>query len=332
MYGGHVVVRDESLPRGEQRHRDQRRRRVAQRARGCGVVVHRIAAIARVDDAPPAPATSAESRWQCCANAVETRNASLRGCGSSMADLGDHAAGTRAHHGDARRQEHRFVDAVRDEDDGEPLPAHRPRSSASRRCRLNSSSAPNGSSISSRSGFEASARAIDTRICMPPESSRGRCIAKSESPTSASAAAASRVAFASLDAGEIERQTHVGGDPRPGHQRRRLEDESEPSSRAAGRREVAAPPGERAGARRDQPGDQVEQRRLAATRRSEQRQEFAATNLEIDRRERARAVRIDFLGAGDRDDGNALGAALGRRRNQGRTLTSRTIDSVNADA
>ena len=55
-------------------------------------------------------------------------------------------------------------------------------------------------------------------------------------------------------------------------------------------------------------------------------------NLEIDRRERARAVWIDFFDAGDRDDGNALGAARGGRRAQGRTLTSRTIESVNADA
>jgi hypothetical protein len=55
-------------------------------------------------------------------------------------------------------------------------------------------------------------------------------------------------------------------------------------------------------------------------------------NFEIDGRERARAVRIDFLGAGDRDDGDALGATRCGRRIQGSTFTSRTIDSVNADA
>ena len=55
------------------------------------------------------------------------------------------------------------------------------------------------------------------------------------------------------------------------------------------------------------------------------------TNLEIDGRERARAVRIDLLGAGNRDDGNALGVCCGRCI-QGSTFTSRTIDSVNADA
>ena len=55
-------------------------------------------------------------------------------------------------------------------------------------------------------------------------------------------------------------------------------------------------------------------------------------NLEIDRSERARAVRIDLLCAGDRDDGVAGGAGRVARRIQGSTLTSRTIDSVNADA
>ena len=37
--------------------------------------------------------------------------------------------------------------------------------------RVNASSAPSGSSISRTSGLEASARAMPTRCCMPPESS-----------------------------------------------------------------------------------------------------------------------------------------------------------------
>jgi len=138
--------------------------------------------------------------------------------------------------------------------------------------------------------------------------------------------------FRALDAGEVERQAYVCRDSRPGHQRRRLEDESEAPPRTAGPGEVSAPPAERTGARRDQPRDQVKQRGLAAARRSEKRQEFAATNFEIDGCERARAVRIDFLGASDLDDGIALGAARCGRRIQGSTFTSRTIDSVNADA
>ena len=42
-----------------------------------------------------------------------------------------------------------------------------------RRSRVISSRAPNGSSISSSAGSNESARAIATRICMPPESCHG---------------------------------------------------------------------------------------------------------------------------------------------------------------
>ena len=41
------------------------------------------------------------------------------------------------------------------------------------RSRVISSSAPNGSSISSSAGENDSARAIETRCCMPPESCHG---------------------------------------------------------------------------------------------------------------------------------------------------------------
>jgi hypothetical protein len=85
---------------------------------------------------------------------------------------------------------------------------------------------------------------------------------------------------------------------------------------------------ERPSARRDESGDEVEQRRLAAAGGSEQRQEFAAADFEIDGRKRPRAVRIDLLGARDRDDGRGGGTPGGIRQGQGSTLTSRTIDSV----
>ena len=53
--------------------------------------------------------------------------------------------------------------------------------------RVISSSAPKGSSISSSFGRVTRPRAIDTRICMPPDSSRGRTLANLPSPTSSSA-------------------------------------------------------------------------------------------------------------------------------------------------
>jgi len=50
-----------------------------------------------------------------------------------------------------------------------------------------SSSAANGSSIKSASGRVTSARAIEARIFMPPDSSAGKLAAKRSSPTAASA-------------------------------------------------------------------------------------------------------------------------------------------------
>ena len=71
-----------------------------------------------------------------------------------------------------------------------PLSRAMRRSSACIRSRVISSSAPNGSSISSSFGCGASARAIATRCCMPPDSCPGRDPAKSASPTSSSSSAA----------------------------------------------------------------------------------------------------------------------------------------------
>jgi hypothetical protein len=66
---------------------------------------------------------------------------------------------------------------------------HKSSSSASSLWRVISSNAPKGSSISSRSGWVTSPRAIDTRICMPPESARGNAVANLCRPTSSSASA-----------------------------------------------------------------------------------------------------------------------------------------------
>ena len=55
----------------------------------------------------------------------------------------------------------------------EPLACQIRSSSMFSRSRVISSSAPNGSSISSSAGSNESARAIETRCCMPPESCHG---------------------------------------------------------------------------------------------------------------------------------------------------------------
>ena len=68
----------------------------------------------------------------------------------------------------------------------EPVSRQIPSSSMFRRSRVISSSAPNGSSISSSAGENESARAIETRCCMPPESCHGWWFSNPVSSTSSS--------------------------------------------------------------------------------------------------------------------------------------------------
>ena len=72
-----------------------------------------------------------------------------------------------AHNQDLLGEKHRFADAVRHEDDR--LAGLLPGSPRSLRAVI-SSRPLKGSSINRMSGSMASARAIDTRCCMPPES------------------------------------------------------------------------------------------------------------------------------------------------------------------
>ena len=55
----------------------------------------------------------------------------------------------------------------------EPVSCQMRSSSVFSRSRVISSSAPNGSSMSRREGENESARAIETRCCIPPESCQG---------------------------------------------------------------------------------------------------------------------------------------------------------------
>ena len=114
--------------------------------------------------------------------------------------------------------------------------------SSSSRLRVNSSSAPNGSSINSRSGLVTSARAIDTRMRMPPDSWRGMAFARPSNSTCASAGATRALASCRGDTREIEREPHVARDIGPRHQRGFLEHEGQPPSVAADIVEAAAPP------------------------------------------------------------------------------------------
>ncbi|EAU48384.1 hypothetical protein R2601_02388 [Salipiger bermudensis HTCC2601] len=64
-----------------------------------------------------------------------------------------------------------------------PEAIHSRSSSLFMRVRVSASSAPKGSSMSRSWGSSANARAIETRCCMPPESSRGQLLVKFSRPT-----------------------------------------------------------------------------------------------------------------------------------------------------
>ena len=92
------------------------------------------------------------------------------------------------------------------------------------RSRVISSSAPNGSSMRRMAGSSASARAMATRCCIPPESCHGRCPAKSDSSTRRSISRGLGGSLAPASSRDLEWQLDVLLDRPPLEQDRRLED------------------------------------------------------------------------------------------------------------
>ena len=119
--------------------------------------------------------------------------------------------------------------AMGDEDRGETLAL--PQLEQSPRVELGSlvisSRAAKGSSISSRRGSVTSARAIETRIFMPPDNWRGNERSKPSSPTSARAAAGFGPAAVGSRPNSRSGRRALAQHPCPGHQRRLLEDEAQ---------------------------------------------------------------------------------------------------------
>ena len=102
------------------------------------------------------------------------------------------------------------------------------RSSSFSRSRVISSSAPNGSSISSSRGPPSSARAIETRWRMPPESSCGKLLLPAFEPDELEQLARRRRAGGqAAEAADLERQLDVLQRRAPGQQRGILEHEAE---------------------------------------------------------------------------------------------------------
>ena len=157
-------------------------------------------------------------------------------------------------------------------------------------------------------------------LCELVEADQGKCLGDA------------RVALGARHAGQVERQAHVAGDARPRHQGRRLEHEGE---LAADRLEFAhrsAPQQQPAFARRQQTGHHLQQRALAAARGTEQGDELALFDPQVDRLQRVRAVRIGLFGRQHFDRGRRIcgpderGVRL--REIHGRTLMSLTNSVV----
>ncbi len=150
------------------------------------------------------------------------------------------------------------------------------------------SSAPVGSSASSRAGLLASARAIATRWRCPPESAAGRTFAFSGMPTRSSSSCARCAPLLARDAGVEHRQLDVADDGRLREQVVLLEDEAD--LLVADRRELApgepfhalAVEGVGSARRLVQAAQDRHERGLAGARRADQRDELAALDLEVD--------------------------------------------------
>src|SRR6185312_39240 len=216
------------------------------------------------------------------------------------------AARPRRHHDDPRRQVDRLGDAVRDERDRQTRVAP-----------------PCGELVvhpvaaelvegAERLVEQHERRAGDERACdRRAHSHAARQLARERAGEAVEADAGERrvdggIRLRARRAGEVERQPDVGANARPWHQRRRLEHAADPM-RVAGRgRHRRAPPFDRALGWRVEPGDEIEQRRLAAARGSEQRQELALADRQRDGIERARARCVGARDAARDDDRVAL--------------------------
>ena len=149
------------------------------------------------------------------------------------------------------------------------------------RSRVISSSAPNGSSISRSGGSKASARAIATRICMPPESCHGWWSPKPSSSTRRSIWSTRSLRF-------VRSQPSISSGSATFFATVRQSKSTESwktipyswSSRASVRALAVHLDG--AGRRLDQIADQAQQRRLAAAGRADQRDELGRLDLQVD--------------------------------------------------
>ena len=167
---------------------------------------------------------------------------------------------------------------------------------------------PVGSSPKTTAGRVTRARATATRCCWPPDISAGRCVRRSPSPT-ASISVSSQLAVGAL-ATDAQRQGDVLLGGQDGEQVVGLEDEADRA--APQQREVAVVEAVEARAvdldpalgRPVEPGEDVQQRRLARARRAHDGREAAGRERHVDASEgvdgrRSRAEALDEVVAAD---------------------------------
>ena len=221
--------------------------------------------------------TSSRSWSVTVAASVATSGESMRrGRSMSTSKLDVDAAGARRHDDDPIAEAGRLADVVGHEEHGQLRASGRGcRARRGGVSRVIASRAPNGSSISSTSASWASARASAPRWRMPPESWCGRFLAKRS------------------EVHRLEQLRRPLADDRPCRRR--------PASSAARRSPATVSHGnsaaswnisavrpvdvDRAGRRRVEPGDEVEDRRLAAAGRTDEAHELAAdaTSTSVER-------------------------------------------------
>ena len=185
-----------------------------------------------------------------------------------------------------------------------------------RRSRVISSSAPNGSSMSRSAGSKESARAIETRCCIPPESCHGWCPSKPVSSTSSIISRTRSARSAAVPADHLQRERDVLRDRAPVVEDGVLEDDAVVAVEARLTGGLAVHhhvPGRGL----DEVADDAQQRRLAASRRPDERDELARPDIEVDPLQGDDPAACELLAdAAQGDDGALLAHATcsGARR------------------
>ncbi len=195
-----------------------------------------------------------------------------------------------------------------------------------RRTRSSASSAESGSSSSSSPGEVASARASAMRCCCPPESCDGNFGAAAGQADELEQLVDARRDPRLLDLAVDQPVGDVVADGQVRKERVRLEDDAVVALGRRQHRDVALALADPARGLRLEPGDDAQQRRLAAARRAEEADELAALDREVDVRERlerseglADALEAEVLGHRPAGSGSKRppGHPDGRRRTLG---------------